>query len=115
MTIHTPAPARHHAAKPTDGRLGRIGGAAALLAAGTFGYGIAMFATSLADYTDPDASAAESVEFLVGTSASSSSSAPPSSPSRSHCGSDSSIARRFSRTPQPSSPRFGPRSCTRPA
>ena len=66
MTIHASAPARHHAAEPTDSRLGRIGGAAALLAAGTFGYGIAMFATSLADYTDPDATAAESVDFLVG-------------------------------------------------
>ena len=66
MTIHASAPARHHAAEPTNSRLGRIGGAAALLAAGTFGYGIAMFATSLADYTDPDATAAESVDFLVG-------------------------------------------------
>lgn len=66
MTIHASAPARHHAAEPTNSRLGRIGGATALLAAGTFGYGIAMFATSLADYTDPDATAAESVDFLVG-------------------------------------------------
>ena len=65
MTIHAPAPVPHHAPATTDGRLGRIGGAAALLAAGTFGYGIAMFATSLADYTDPDATAAESVDFLV--------------------------------------------------
>jgi hypothetical protein len=47
------------------GRLGRIGGTAALLAAGTFAYGIALFATSLADYTDPDATPAESVDFLV--------------------------------------------------
>ncbi len=43
----------------------RVGGAAALLAAGTFGYGIAMFVTTFADYTDPDASPAESVDFLV--------------------------------------------------
>ena len=43
----------------------RVGGAAALLAAGTFGYGIAMFATMFADYVDPDATAAESVDFLV--------------------------------------------------
>ncbi|MGK2949132.1 MAG: DUF4386 family protein [Acidimicrobiales bacterium] len=43
----------------------RIGGAAALLAAGTFGYGIVMFATTFADYTDPDATPADSVEFLV--------------------------------------------------
>lgn len=47
-------------------RLARVGGAAAVLAAGTFGYGIALFATSLADYTDPDATPAESVDFLVG-------------------------------------------------
>lgn len=50
---------------PRGDRLSRIGGAAALLAAGTFGFGIAMFATTLADYTDPDATAAESVDFLV--------------------------------------------------
>ncbi len=43
----------------------RVGGAAALLAAGTFGYGIAMFATTFADYTDPDATPTESVDFLV--------------------------------------------------
>ena len=65
MTVHAPTTVPHHATKPADGRLGRIGGAAALLAAGTFGYGIAMFATSLADYTDPDATPAESVDFLV--------------------------------------------------
>ena len=45
--------------------LSRIGGAAALVAAGTFAYGIALFATTLADYTDPDATPAESVDFLV--------------------------------------------------
>jgi hypothetical protein len=45
--------------------LSRVGGTAALLAAGTFAYGIALFATSLADYTDPDATPAESVDFLV--------------------------------------------------
>jgi hypothetical protein len=45
--------------------LTRVGGAAAILAAGTFGYGIAMFATSFVDYTDPDATPAESVDFLV--------------------------------------------------
>jgi hypothetical protein len=43
----------------------RVGGGAALLAAGTFAYGIAMFATTFADYTDPDASPAESVDFLI--------------------------------------------------
>ncbi len=45
--------------------LSRVGGVAALVAAGTFAYGIALFATSLADYTDPDATPAESVDFLV--------------------------------------------------
>ncbi|MEO1061950.1 MAG: hypothetical protein AAFZ07_11065 [Actinomycetota bacterium] len=48
------------------GRLERLGGISALVAAGTFAYGIALFATSLADYTDPDASPAELVDFLVG-------------------------------------------------
>lgn len=66
MTTHAPASTAPVATKATDGRLGRIGGAAALLAAGTFGYGIAMYATSLADYVDPDATPAESVDFLVG-------------------------------------------------
>lgn len=65
MTIHAATPTAHHTPEPTYGRLRRIGGAAALLAAGTFAYGIAMFATSLADYTDPDATPAESVDFLV--------------------------------------------------
>ncbi len=67
MTINTPlAPANPTAHTPRrTWRLSRIGGAAALLAAGTFGYGIAMFATSLADYTAPDATPAESVDFLV--------------------------------------------------
>lgn len=45
--------------------LTRVGGAAAILAAGTFVYGIALFATTLADYTDSDATPAESVDFLV--------------------------------------------------
>lgn len=47
------------------GRLQRIGGAAGLLAAGTFAYGIVLYATTLADYTDPDATPAELVDFLV--------------------------------------------------
>ena len=63
MTIDQTAPPMQASTQP--GRLGRIGGAAALVAAGTFGYGIAMFATSLADYTDPDITPAESVDFLV--------------------------------------------------
>jgi hypothetical protein len=66
MTVHASARAPQHPTNSTGGRLGRIGGAAALLAAGTFAYGIVMFATSLADYTDPDATPAESVDFLVG-------------------------------------------------
>ncbi len=64
MTITTPA-----ATGPTPSRtrssMARVGGVAALLAAGTFGYGIAMFATTFADYTDPDATPTESVDFLV--------------------------------------------------
>ena len=56
------------ATSPKSGpdRLTRIGGAAAMLAAGTFFYGIAMYATTFADYTDPDTTAAQSVDFLVG-------------------------------------------------
>ena len=61
MTTTTPT---LNSAEP--GRINRIGGAAALLAAGTFFYGIVMFATTFADYTDPDATPAESVDFLVG-------------------------------------------------
>jgi hypothetical protein len=61
MTITAPTTQRNR----DRGRLGRIGGTAALVAAGTFAYGIALFATSLADYTDPDATPAESVDFLV--------------------------------------------------
>ncbi len=48
------------------GRLTRTGGAAALLAAGTFFYGIVMFATTFADYAGPDATPTASVDFLVG-------------------------------------------------
>jgi hypothetical protein len=65
MTIHAPRSDSRHATARSTNRLQRIGGGAALLAAGTFGYGIAMFATTLADYTDPDATPAESVDFLV--------------------------------------------------
>jgi hypothetical protein len=61
MTITAPTTHRDS----DHGRLGRIGGTAAILAAGTFAYGIALFVTSLADYTDPDATPAESVDFLV--------------------------------------------------
>jgi hypothetical protein len=65
MTITEPSLPSTGASDATDGRLARAGGAAALLAAATFGFGITMFATSLADYTDPDAAPAASVEFLV--------------------------------------------------
>lgn len=44
-------------------RAGAIGG---LVAAATFVFGIALFVTSLSDYTDSDATPAESVEFLIG-------------------------------------------------
>ena len=54
MTFTTP-PATGTASSRTRSTMARVGGAAALLAAGTFAYGIAMFATTFADYTDPDA------------------------------------------------------------
>ena len=66
MTITTPSATATSPSSAEPGRLNRIGGAAALLAAGTFFYGIVMFATTFADYTDPDATSAESVDFLVG-------------------------------------------------
>lgn len=55
-TSHTPA------TRPSS-RAGAIGG---LIAAATFVFGIALFVTSLSDYTDPDATPAESVDFLIG-------------------------------------------------
>jgi hypothetical protein len=65
MTIHEPLSTTEHSSTRSTARLQRIGGAAALLAAATFAYGIVMFATMFADYTDPDATPAESVDFLV--------------------------------------------------
>ncbi len=65
MTITSPAPATTRSADEQSSRLIRIGGAASLLAAGTFAFGIAMFATTFVDYTDPDATPAETVDFLV--------------------------------------------------
>lgn len=65
MTITQPAPATTSSADNESSRLIRIGGAASLLAAGTFAFGIAMFATTFVDYTDPDATPAETVDFLV--------------------------------------------------
>ena len=49
----------------TDDRSSRIGGAAAVVAALTFVFGIVMFATGMSDYTTGDPSPAESVDFLV--------------------------------------------------
>jgi hypothetical protein len=42
----------------------RLGGISALVAAGTFVFGIVLFATSLSDYTTGDPSTAESVAFV---------------------------------------------------
>ena len=64
-TTHTEAVGPPGTEAPGN-RTGSIGGVAALLAAATFVYGIVVFATTVADYTDPDATAAESVDFLVG-------------------------------------------------
>lgn len=64
MTTTTPPPLTDRLST-APARRQRIGGAAALLAAGTFGYGILLFGTTLADYADPDATPAESVNFLV--------------------------------------------------
>jgi hypothetical protein len=44
----------------------RAGGIGGLIAAVTFIFGIALFVTSLSDYTEGDATVAESVDFLVG-------------------------------------------------
>ncbi len=48
--------------KIVSSRAGAIGG---LIAAATFIFGIALFVTSLSDYTEGDATVAESVDFLV--------------------------------------------------
>ena len=48
--------------KIVSSRAGAIG---ALIAAATFIFGIALFVTSLSDYTEVDATVAESVDFLV--------------------------------------------------
>jgi hypothetical protein len=63
MTVHT---TRSADIAVDDGRRSdRMGGIAALVQATTFVVGIAMFATLLTDYTDTDATPAESVSFLV--------------------------------------------------
>ena len=60
ITTRQPVPAT-----ATDHRSRPIGGAAAVVAALTFVFGIVMFATGLSDYTTGDLSPAESVDFLV--------------------------------------------------
>jgi len=60
VTRATPATA---AAGAQTSRAGAVG---ALIAAATFVFGIALFVTTLSDYTEGDPSPAESVEFLVG-------------------------------------------------
>ena len=67
MTINSPntIPGPDVDASGRAGTLTRVGATAALVAAGTFGYGIVMFATTLSEYTDSDATPAESVDFLV--------------------------------------------------
>lgn len=60
MTIQTTSPTPD---TRSTSRAGAIGG---LVAAATFVFGIALFVTSLSDYTDSDATPAESVEFLIG-------------------------------------------------
>ena len=50
---------------PSESMRERLGGWAALILAGTFIVGIAMFATTLRDYATEDLSAAEGVAFLV--------------------------------------------------
>ncbi len=55
---------RRTAVRPSGARLQRFGGLSALGAAGTWVFGIALFATSLSDYVD--ATPADAVDFLVG-------------------------------------------------
>ena len=60
-TTHTPT-------TPTrpERLLTRSGGIGGLVAAATFIFGIALFVTSMSDYTEGDPTPAESVDFLVG-------------------------------------------------
>ena len=57
ITIHKPTSER-----PASSRAGAIG---ALTAAATFVFGIALFVTSLSDFTEGDPTPAESVSFLI--------------------------------------------------
>jgi len=61
MTIPTTT-----ATGPINTSAARPGAIGALVAAATFVFGIALFVTSLSDYTEGDATVAESVDFLVG-------------------------------------------------
>lgn len=67
--IHHRAPHMPHVrATPPSRATGtsqRAGAAGALIAAATFVFGIALFVTSLSDYTEGDATVAESVDFLI--------------------------------------------------
>ena len=60
MTIQTTSPTPDTRAASGAGAIG------GLVAAATFVFGIALFVTSLSDYTDADATPAESVDFLIG-------------------------------------------------
>ena len=66
--LHPPRPVGHLLRTTTPDRAAgsRAGAAGALVAAATFVFGIALFATSLSDYTSGDPTPAESVDFLVG-------------------------------------------------
>ena len=63
MTTMITKTTSHAAATRSTSRAGAIGG---LIAAGTFLFGIALFVSSLSDYTTGDSTPAESVDFLVG-------------------------------------------------
>ncbi len=62
MTTKTPERSAGSLDTPTK----RAGGVGGLIAAATFIFGIALFVTSLSDYTEGDLTPAESVEFLLG-------------------------------------------------
>ena len=55
----------HAATRRRPRRSDTAGGAGALVAAATFVFGIALFVTSLVDYTSGDSTTAESVDFLA--------------------------------------------------
>lgn len=67
MNLSTSQPSDRSVSPPVaaHARSTRNGGIAALVLAATFVVGIAMFATLMVDYTDPDATPADSVAFVV--------------------------------------------------